>query len=279
MASETKKDRDQLTGERIAKVMARAGLCSRREAERWIADGRVDVNGKTINSPALNVTGKDRIRVDGKSIATSEPTKLWRYYKPTGLVTTHRDPEGRKTVFENLPARLPRVISVGRLDINSEGLLLLTNDGDLARKLELPSQGWLRRYRVRVHGRVNEDALKSLAKGITVDHVNYGPIEAVLDRVQGANAWLTVALREGKNREIRNVLRHLDLDVTRLIRTVYGPFQVKGLNPGEVSQVKDASLAQELGTTTSRTNKPAMTVRQPKQQKSRRSNADRRRKP
>lgn len=235
------------SGERIAKVIARAGLCSRRDAERWIADGRVMVNGKTIPSPALNVTSKDRINVDGKALTASEPTRLWRYYKPTGLVTTHKDPEGRSTVFENLPDHLPRVISVGRLDLNSEGLLLLTNDGELARKLELPSQGWLRRYRVRVHGNVSEKALEGLKKGVRIDGVSYGAIEATLDRVQGRNAWLTVSLREGKNREVRKVLQHLDLHVTRLIRTVYGPFQVKGLEPGDVVQVKEAMLAQEFG--------------------------------
>lgn len=234
-------------GERIAKVLARAGLCSRREAETWIGAGRVKVDGKTITSPALNVTEHNRILVDEKPLPAAEPPKIWRYHKPAGLVTTNKDPEGRTTIFDKLPDTLPRVITVGRLDLNTEGLLLLTNDGELARLLELPSTGWARRYRVRVHGKPDETALSELARGITLDGVKYGAIDAQLDRQQGANAWLTVSLREGKNREVRRVLEHLGLKVTRLIRLSYGPFQLGKLPPGEVEAVPRRVLADQLG--------------------------------
>lgn len=234
-------------GERISKVMARAGVASRRDCERMIMDGRVTLNGKVLESPAVNVTGEDRIEVDGKAIGTIERTRLWIYYKPAGLVTTNHDPEGRPTVFDNLPEELPRVISVGRLDINTEGLLLLTNDGGLARMLELPSTGWLRRYRVRAHGSIDQARLDALREGIAVDGVLYGAIEATLDREQGHNVWITMGLREGKNREIKNVLGALGLDVNRLIRISYGPFQLGELEEGEVVEVKSRTLREQLG--------------------------------
>jgi len=227
--------------------MARAGLCSRREAERWIAEGRVTVNGRVLDSPAVLVSETDDVRVDGKPLAPPERTRLWRYHKPAGLVTTHRDEKGRKTVFDALPPTLPRVISVGRLDLNSEGLLLLTNDGALARRLELPATGWVRRYRVRVHGKPDAASLAALAKGVTIDGVAYGPIEAKLDRVRGSNAWVTVALREGKNREVRRVFEHLGLPVTRLIRVAYGPFQLGALPRGAVEEVTGKVLKEQLG--------------------------------
>jgi 23S rRNA pseudouridine2605 synthase len=233
--------------ERIAKVMARAGLCSRREAETWIAAGRVSVNGETLNTPAFTVSGSDEILVDGKPLPTRERTRLFLYHKPRGLVTTNRDERDRKTVFDALPKHLPRVVSVGRLDLNSEGLLLLTNDGGLARILELPETGWQRRYRVRANGRVSQEKLDGLAKGITVDGVEYGPIKAVLDRAPGTNVWITMTLREGKNREVRNVLRALDLIVNRLIRVSYGPFQLGELAIGKVEEVHTNILQRELG--------------------------------
>ncbi|MGE0765134.1 MAG: pseudouridine synthase [Hyphomicrobiaceae bacterium] len=232
---------------RIAKAMARAGLCSRRDAERWIEDGRVSVNGEVIKWPALNVGPEDKILVDGKPLKSAEPLRLWRYHKPRGLVTTHRDPEGRETVFDKLPAELGRVISIGRLDVTSEGLLLITNDGALARHLELPSTGWLRRYRVRAHGRITQAALDRLKEGIEVEGVKYGPIEATLDKEQGANVWLTMGLREGKNREVRTVLAALGLDVNRLIRISYGPFQLQDLPAGAVEVVRRRVLAEQLG--------------------------------
>ena len=237
---------------RIAKAMARAGLCSRRDAERWIADGRVAVNGHVIRSPALDVKPDDKVLVDGRPLPGVEPPKLWRYHKPKGLVTTHRDPEGRETVFDKLPATLGRVISIGRLDVTSEGLLLITNDGALARHMELPATGWLRRYRVRAHGRTTAAALDKLKDGIEVEGVKYGPIEATLDKQQGANTWLTIGLREGKNREVRKVLAALGLDVNRLIRISYGPFQLLDLPPGEVEPVKRRVLAEQLGPTLAR---------------------------
>jgi len=236
-----------IAGERIAKVLARAGLCSRRDAERWIADGRVAVNGTVIASPALNVTGRDRIAVDGEPLQSRERTRLWLYHKPRGLVTTARDPEGRPTVFASLPADLPRVVAVGRLDINTEGLLLLTNDGGLARVLELPATGWLRRYRVRAHGTVTQAALDTLKDGVTIDGIMYGAVEATLDRVQSSNVWVTVALREGKNREVKRVLGHLGLSTTRLIRVSYGPFQIGDLAEGEVQEIRGRVLRDQLG--------------------------------
>ena len=232
---------------RIAKAMARAGLCSRREAERWIGESRVSVNGKLLHTPAFEVTPADKVLVDGKPLPLREPAGLWRYYKRRGLVTTHKDPQGRPTVFDALPPELPRVVSVGRLDFNSEGLLLLTNDGVLARHLELPTTGWLRRYRVRAHGRVSPAQLEALKGGVEIDGVRYGPIEATVDSTQGANMWLTLGLREGKNREVRRVLAHFGLDVNRLIRTSYGPFQLLELKPGAVEAVKRRVLADQLG--------------------------------
>jgi len=234
-------------GERIAKVIARAGLASRREAEDWIAAGRVAVNGEVIRSAALNVTERDKISVDGEALPQRERTRLFLYYKPRGLLTTHSDPQGRPTIFQKLSKGLPRLISVGRLDFNTEGLLLLTNDGELARVLELPATGWLRRYRVRAHGAVTQDKLDALRQGITISGIHYGAIEAALERVQGSNLWLTFAIREGKNREVRNVLSHLGLEVTRLIRVSFGPFQLAELAEGAVEEVRTRVLREQLG--------------------------------
>src|SRR5216684_5556788 len=214
------------SGERIAKAIARAGLCSRREAETWIAAGRVAVNGKVIASPARNVTTADLIAVDGRELPRRERTRLFLYHKPRGLLTAHADPGGRPIIFSALPKGLPRLISVGRLDINTEGLLLLTNDGELARYLEHPAQGISRTYRIRAHGNVDEMAIGKLAKGVTVDGVRYRPVQTSLDSRQGSNCWLTMTLREGKNREIKKLLERLGVQVTRLIRTAYGPFQL-----------------------------------------------------
>ena len=238
---------NQNEGERIAKVIARAGLCSRREAEGWIAAGRVSVNGAKISSPALNVTRADAIVVDGKPLPGAERTRLFLYHKPRGLVTTSADPQGRPTIFGALPKDLPRLISVGRLDLNTEGLLLLTNDGGLARALELPATGWLRRYRVRAYGKVTQPQLDALRNGVTVDGIRYGPIEALLEREQASNVWIAFAMREGKNREVRNVLRHLGLQVARLIRVSYGPFQLGDLAEGEVAEVPTRVLRDQLG--------------------------------
>ena len=232
---------------RIAKAIAHAGLCSRRDAERWIADGRVRVNGAVITSPALDVGPADKVMVDDKALPKAQPVQMWRYHKPRGQVTTHRDPQGRPTVFENLPKDLPRVVSIGRLDYNTEGLLLLTTDGDLARHIELPATGWTRRYRVRAHGRVTQAELDKLKDGITIDGVRYGPIEATVDSMQGGNCWLTMALREGKNREVRNVTAALGLNVNRLIRVSFGPFQLLDLPAGTVEQIKRRVLADQLG--------------------------------
>jgi len=234
-------------GERIAKVVSRAGLCSRRDAEEWIVQGRVAVNGRVINSPALDVTVRDVITVDGKPLPAPERTRLFLFHKPRGLMTTHADPEGRPTVFDNLPEGLPRLISIGRLDFNTEGLLLLTNDGGLARTLELPDTGWLRRYRVRAHGEVTQAQLDALKQGVEVEGVKYGSIDATLERDQGANVWLVFAIREGKNREVRNVLAHLGLEVNRLIRISYGPFQLGELEEGQVEEVKTRVLREQLG--------------------------------
>jgi 23S rRNA pseudouridine2605 synthase len=241
------KNPSETPGERIAKVMARAGLASRRQAEAWIAEGRVSVNGAVIASPALNVTPSDRIAVDGLPLRQRERTRLFLYNKSRGLVTTHSDPQGRPTIFNALPKNLPRLISIGRLDINTEGLLLLTNDGGLARVLELPATAWLRRYRVRANGRVTQEQLDKLRGGITVEGVRYGPIEATLDREQGANAWLTFAIREGKNREVRKVLETLGLRVNRLIRVAFGPFQLGELAEGAVKEIESQALRTELG--------------------------------
>ncbi len=231
---------------RIAKALARAGLCSRREAERWIEGGRVSVNGEVLESPARDVAPADRILVDGNLLPAPEPPRLWRYHKPKGRVTTHSDPQGRPTVFEALPQEMPRVISIGRLDFNTEGLLLLTNDGALARHLELPATGWLRRYRVRAHGAVAQEALDKLKDGVEIGGVRYGPIEATLEKVQGSNVWLMLGLREGKNREVRTILDSLGLTVNRLIRVSFGPFQLLDLAPGAVEPVKRRVLADQL---------------------------------
>lgn len=238
---------DQPETERIAKALARAGVCSRRDAEKLIAEGRVSVNGKRLDTPAFKVSALDDIRVDNKPINAPEPSRLWRYHKPAGLVTTHRDPQNRPTVFERLPPDLPRVVSVGRLDLTSEGLLLLTNDGELARTLELPSNGWVRRYRARAHGRITQADLDGLAKGVTVEGVRYGPIQAELDRQQGANAWITVAITEGKNREVRRVLEAIGLKVNRLIRISYGPFQLGLLEPGKAEEIPRKVVREQLG--------------------------------
>jgi len=235
------------SGQRIAKVIARAGLASRREAEAWIVAGRVAVNGTTIASPAIDVADSDRITVDGEPLPARERTRLFLYHKPRGLMTTHADPQGRPTIFQKLPRDLPRLISVGRLDFNTEGLLLLTNDGALARLLELPETGWLRRYRVRAHGAIGQDRLERLRHGVIIDGMHYGPIDAALDRVQGSNVWLTLGIREGKNREVRNVLWDLGLSVTRLIRISFGPFQLGELGQGEVEEVRTRVLREQLG--------------------------------
>jgi 23S rRNA pseudouridine2605 synthase len=238
---------NDLAPQRIAKVLARAGLCSRRDAERWVAEGRVAVDGSVLTSPAVNVTTANEIRVDGRPLPEPGRARLWRYHKPAGLVTTHRDEKGRATVFGALPKELPRLISVGRLDLNSEGLLLLTNDGGLARRLELPATGWLRRYKVRVHGLVDAARLVALEKGATIDGVSYGAIHAQLERQQGSNAWLALSLREGKNREVRRVLEHLGYPVTRLIRISFGPFQLGRLERGAIEEVQKKVIDEQLG--------------------------------
>ena len=235
------------SGDRIAKVLSRAGIASRREAERMIEAGRVSVNGKLIDSPALNVTPNDRIVVDGKTVGEPDAARLWLYHKPAGLVTTERDEKDRPTVFDSLPENLPRVMSVGRLDLNSEGLLLLTNDGEMKRKLELPSTGWLRRYRVRINGSVSEATLDRLRAGIEVEGIRYQPMVVTFDRQQGANAWLTVSIREGKNREIRRAMQEVGVAVNRLIRVSYGPFQLGNLTQGEVEELKQRVVRDQLG--------------------------------
>ena len=233
--------------ERVAKRIARSGLCSRRDAERWIADRRVAVDGTVLTSPAVIVTAASVVTVDGEPLPSAEAARLFRYHKPAGLLTAARDPEGRPTIYDRLPEGLPRLMPIGRLDLTSEGLLLLTNDGGLKRQLELPATGWVRRYRARVHGEVDPARLATLHKGITLDGFKYGPIEASLDRIQGSNAWLTVALREGKNREIRRVLEHFGWPVGRLIRVSFGPFQLGRLRPGEVEEVTGKVLREQVG--------------------------------
>ncbi|MEL6287681.1 MAG: pseudouridine synthase [Pseudomonadota bacterium] len=234
-------------------MMARAGLCSRRDAERWIEEGRVLLNGVRLTTPAQTITEKDDLRVDGQRVAAAPPARLWRYHKPAGRLTTHRDPEGRPTVFEALPDDMPRIVSVGRLDFTTEGLLLLTTRGDLARHLELPATGWRRRYRVRLYGHPSDDDFARLADGMTVDGIHYGPIDAALERRQGANSWIAMTLREGKNREIRRVLGALGYDVSRLIRISYGPFQLGDLASGKVEEIKPRVLAEQLGRETAQT--------------------------
>ena len=254
-------------GERIAKRLARAGLCSRREAERWIAAGRVTLDGERLTSPAVDVRPGARITVDGRPLRAAEPTRLWRYHKPRGLICAERDPRGRPSVFDALPDTMPRVVSVGRLDITSEGLLLLTNDGDLARRLELPSTGWLRRYRVRAFGRASEDALAALAQGVTIDGIAYGPVLASLDRQKGDNAWITIGLREGKNREVRRLMEHMGLTVNRLIRTAFGPFQLGNLAAEAVAEVPAKVLADQLGDGAPASAKPKKPPRPTKRRK------------
>lgn len=246
-AAKTAAKSDTPEGERIAKYLSRAGVASRREAERMIETGQVAVNGKVIDSPALNITAKDKITINGKPVAPPEAARLWLYYKPEGLVTSASDEKGRDTVFDNLPEDLPRVMSIGRLDLNSEGLLLLTNDGGLKRRLELPSTGWLRKYRVRVKGNPTDADLEPLRRGITVEGERFQPMELVMDRHQGANAWLTVGLREGKNREIRRAMNEIGLTVNRLIRVSYGPFRLNEMQPGEVEEVRPKVLRDQLG--------------------------------
>lgn len=233
--------------ERLAKFMARSGVCSRRDAEELIKQKRVTVNGEIIDTPAYNVEGTEKILLDGEKLPEIEQTRLWLYHKPAGLLTTHKDTEARATVFEHLPIGLPRVISVGRLDLNSEGLLLLTNNGELSRKLELPENGWSRRYKVRVHGFVNKNKLADLAKGATVDGINYGPVKVELESQNGTNSWLVVTLSEGKNREIRKLMKSIGLEVARLIRLSYGPFQLGSLKKGEVREVPQKVLKEQLG--------------------------------
>jgi 23S rRNA pseudouridine2605 synthase len=237
----------EFEGNRIAKVIARAGLCSRRDAERLIGEGRVKLNGKVLTSAATNVTATDVVLVDNLPLPQKEETRLWRYHKPGGLVVSNRDPEGRPTVFQKLREQLPRVLSIGRLDINTEGLLLLTNDGELARFLELPATGWIRRYRVRAFGRIEEAALKRIENGVVIDGVRYGPVEAKIERVQGDNSWLTIAIREGKNREVKRICEHLGLQVNRLIRTGFGPFQLGELPRGGIEEVPTRVMKSSVG--------------------------------
>lgn len=234
-------------GERIAKVVARAGICSRRDAERYIEQGRISVNNQVLKTPATLVNPGDVITVDGKPIPEKEKTRVWRYHKPAGLVTSHKDNEGRKTVFEALPSELPRVISIGRLDLNSEGLLLLTNDGGFARQMEMPSAGWVRRYRVRIHGEMTPEIISKLEKGVTVEGIKYGSAQVKIDKKQGTNSWITVSLKEGKNREVRKLMEFFGFQVTRLIRTSYGPFQLGNLTPGQVDEITGKALLEQLG--------------------------------
>jgi 23S rRNA pseudouridine2605 synthase len=246
-AQETSVAQSDETGDRIAKVIARAGICSRRDAEKLIAEGRVVLNGERVSTPAIRIGPSDSIAIDGNPVGAPEPSRLWRYHKPAGLVTTHRDPEGRPTVFASLSAGLPRVVSVGRLDFSSEGLLLLTNDGELARKLEVPSAGWIRRYRARLFGKIDQDQLDGLAQGIVIGGVKYGPIVADLERSRGIYSWATVSLKEGKNREIKRVMEHLGVKVARLIRVQFGPFHLGQLEEGRVEELPARLWREQLG--------------------------------
>lgn len=238
---------DTASGERIAKVIARAGICSRRDAEKMIAEGRVALNGEPVTTPATKVGENDVIAIDGKPLDEPEPARLWRYHKPSGLVTTHKDPQGRPTVFANLPKNIPRVVSVGRLDFNSEGLLLLTNDGDLARRLELPASGWTRRYRARLFGKVAQTDLDKLATGITIDGVKYGPVIADLERSKGVYSWALISLKEGKNREVKRVMERIGVKVARLIRVQFGPFHLGHLEPGQTEEIPAKLWREHLG--------------------------------
>ena len=252
--------------ERIAKRIARAGICSRREAESRILDGRVTVNGEIITSPALNVSPSEKITVDGKPLPAREPAGLWRYYKPRGLVVSDHDEQNRETIFDHLPKNLPRLITVGRLDLDSEGLLLMTNDGDLARHLELPSTGWSRKYRVRTQGQIDQAELAALANGITIDGIRYGQVIAKLDRQMASNAWLTIAIREGKNREIRRIMDYLGHKVSRLIRISYGPFQLGDLEDGDIEAIKSRVLTDQLGLgdgAADASDKPTLSINKP----------------
>lgn len=233
--------------ERLAKFMARSGVCSRREAERLIEQKRVTINGEIVQTPATLVEGNENILLDGEKLPQTETTRVWLYHKPVGLLTTHKDEKNRATVFDNLPAGLPRVISVGRLDLNSEGLLLLTNNGELSRKLELPQNGWKRRYKVRVHGVLNKNKLAELEKGVTIEGINYGAVKIEIESQNGTNSWLSVTLSEGKNREIRKLMNSIGLEVARLIRLSYGPFQLGSLKKGEVKEVPQKVLREQLG--------------------------------
>ena len=245
-------EKDTPEGERIAKVLARRGIASRREVERMIEAGRIVLDGKKVTSPATFITPASRIVIDGKPVEAAEKAKLWLYHKPKGLITTHSDPQGRSTVFSQLPKGLPRVISVGRLDVNTEGLLLLTNDGALAHHLESPKTGWIRRYRVRAYGDISADNIRKLGQGVTIDGIRYGPItvekETVKEAATAKNAWYMVSLREGKNREVRIVLDHFGLSVNRLIRVSYGPFHLGKVGAGEVKPVQSSVFKQMIGT-------------------------------
>ncbi|CAK7192606.1 Ribosomal large subunit pseudouridine synthase B [Commensalibacter sp. Nvir] len=251
-ANTDKNNENHLKGERIAKWLARAGIASRRQSELLIQEGKVSINHQQIKHPSIFVQENDIVQVEGKVIAAPERTRLWRYHKPVGVITTHKDPKGRKTVFESLPDSLPRVISVGRLDFNSEGILLLTNDGKLARRLELPSSQWTRRYRVRVYGKILPEQLKRLSKGVTIETIRYAPMTIVVDSQKGDNSWLTVSLQEGRNREIRKAMQFIDLHVNRLVRVAYGPFQLGTLPVGTVDEVPYKVIKEQLGLDTTK---------------------------
>ena len=251
---------DVVQSERIAKRMARAGLCSRRDAESWIRAGRVMVNDTLLETPAYIVGPEDKIIVDNKPLPNPEATRLWRYYKPRGLVVSHRDEQNRETIFDRIENRLPRVMSVGRLDLDSEGMILLTNDGGLARHLELPNTGWIRKYRVRIYGRVDEKQLEKLKDGITIDGIHYGSLLARLDKQLTSNAWLTIAIKEGKNREIRRVMEYLGYSVSRLIRTSYGPFQLGNMKEDDLKEVKQVVLREQLGQAVKKEKKPSISA-------------------